>query len=225
MTQLIPSTNTTSTRPDPRSMPADWHRGQNEVWHAEVTDDDGAPRTIVDLLVQTAADDAARRFTDLLARLNNPGIEVPPDPDWPAGLREAYEETWGYDTTLGNRRDGLEKYDSAAIPIARGAGDEERLRQYGMRLRLTEREVLRFNAALDRLAVAIDKYTVSVKPEPIPNLSDEHRRYLADRGITDLKIIERRGYKTVERGLRIPMYRLPDGEYHGYEIRLNPDEA
>lgn len=52
-------------------------------------------------------------------------------------------------------------------------------------------------------------------------LSDEHKAYLAARAITDESIIAARGYETVERGLKMPIYALPDGLEAGYEIRLD----
>lgn len=52
-------------------------------------------------------------------------------------------------------------------------------------------------------------------------LSDQHREYLAKRGVTDEEIITRRGYETIEEGLKIPIYILPDGLESGYEIRLD----
>lgn len=57
-------------------------------------------------------------------------------------------------------------------------------------------------------------------------LNQRHTEYLAERGIVDKDVVERRGYESVDEGLLIPWFTVPDGLPGGYEIRLDdPQEG
>lgn len=57
-------------------------------------------------------------------------------------------------------------------------------------------------------------------------LNQRHTEYLAERGINDKNVIERRGYESVTEGLLIPWFTVPDGLPGGYEVRLDdPQEG